>query len=114
MKIIITENQFKKLIENIIKEQEDPKALELLNYLMKYEEGEYGMIHIKSSNSPLDEYGINYYVVGDVDRGKHFDVGTRDEFDKYFQEKFNTNDTLNLFKKMGLIKSGNYYIRRLN
>ncbi len=65
MKIIITESQFKRLIENIIKEQEDnydvfddPKAQILVDYLNdKSSSEEFGFVHIEKIN-----YSRAYFI----------------------------------------------------
>ncbi len=78
MKIIITESQFKRLVENIIKEKEydrfnDPKALALINFLNSTEDKEYGFIHIKNVNP---YFGMTEY---ELTNDKAYIVGTDSE-----------------------------------
>ena len=84
MKIIITESQFKRLVENIINEKEehdifdDPKAIALVDFLNKTEDKEYGMTHIEKV-SPYYKYGMVLYYMAN---NKEYIVGTNKEVDK--------------------------------
>ena len=75
MKIRLTENQFRNIIENsILKEHSvfnDPKALALVNFLNDTEqEEEYGFGHIKGVS--VSDSGVSYYEIGD----REYAVGT--------------------------------------
>ena len=84
--IRLRESQFKKIIGNIIEEQnnnyvdvfDDPKAIALINLLNKIEDKEYGFIHIKKIN-PYYDYGMIEFSMTD---GKEYAVGTNEEVDK--------------------------------
>ena len=113
MKIIITENQFKYLVDNIIKEEyydpsDDPRALVLIDYLNDTETGEmeYGLGGVKreielEKESWIGNY-MNLYIVNDIEYG----VSDKEQF-----EKFVISD-LNLSKNM--VHYNNYYIYDLN
>ena len=80
--IIITENQFKTLIENIINEQEynvfeDEHAFVLLNYLLNTEEDEeYGLSNIELKHT--FDNGIRAYRVGSGSSLRSYRIGIDD------------------------------------
>ena len=98
MKIRITEQEFKKLINNIINEQEnntvinsigyktfnDPMAIALINYINEKTDEEYGLIDVE----PIRTYDdwTNWYSVGN----SWYAIVTKKELWKY---------NLNIWKK---------------
>jgi len=83
MKIRLTENQFKQIIENVVKEKQndfynDQRAIALLTFLNKNTDGDYGVFNIKNKYD-YDIYGMTAY---EFDDDSEYVIGTEEEANK--------------------------------
>ncbi|PCI27523.1 hypothetical protein COB55_05635 [Candidatus Wolfebacteria bacterium] len=111
-KIIITEQQFKRLVEELVSEEEhnifnDPKAIVLVDWLNDFSGEEYGLMTIISHDhgKNYDLYGFNDPDVFDSEDIEYYVLTSR-EFNIWKKEW----EPMNIYDKLNVNRYGHYYI----
>ncbi len=117
-KIIITEQQFKRLIENIINEKEndifeDPRVKSLLDYLNSTKKEDFGFLNIEPAEAEKEfSKRIGMPIYKTLNTRKYYAVGTWDEFEKYLKSlPYNMNINWN---HVSNLKYGDYYVHQIS